>query len=152
MRKLRVDLEDIAAAMETEMSEDPSYLDTETGQVVAIPYELRGEEIFEEEYVEALPAWERDLVPVAREIYEGSDRYASIPTAPSYEEYNLMVAFAASVSDRRLRDLLSGALDGKGAFGRFKRILTAYPAERERARRVLGRAGPGVAERSRHRT
>ena len=131
MRRLRVDLEEIAMAMETQMSEDESYLDMETGEVV-VPHELQGEDIFDEEYVEGLPAWERDLIPLAGEIFQGSNRYASIPKAPSYEKYDLMVAFAESVADARLRELLSVALDGRGAFGRFKRVLPDYPRERER--------------------
>lgn len=132
MRRLRVDLEEIAMAMEMQMSENESYLDTETGEVVMIPHELQGEDVFDEEYVEGLPEWEQDLVPLAREVLQGSERYASIPTAPSYEEYDLMVEFAGSVSDPRLRELLSVALDGRGAFGRFKRVLQDYPGERDR--------------------
>ena len=132
LRRLRVDLEEIAMAMEMQMSEDDSYLDTETGRVVVIPYELRGEDVFDDEYVKGLPDWERDLVPLAREILQGSDRYASIPTAPSYEEYDRMVDFAGSVADPRLRELLFVALDGKGAFGRFKRVLQDHPRERDR--------------------
>lgn len=126
-----MDLEEIAMAMETQMSEHESYLDTETGDVVIVPHELQGEEIFDEEYVEGLPQWEQDLLPLAREILQGSDRYAAIPTAPSYEEYDLMVEFAGSVSDPGLRNLLSVALDGRGAFGRFKRVLQDHPKERE---------------------
>ncbi len=131
MRRLRVDLEDIAMAMETQMSEHESYLDTETGDVAIVPHELQGEEIFDEDYVEGLPQWEQDLVPLVREILDGSGRYAAIPTAPSYEEYDLMVEFAESVSDPRLRNLLSVALDGRGAFGRFKRVLRDHPKEQE---------------------
>jgi hypothetical protein len=127
-----VDLEDIAMAMETQMSEHESYLDTETGDVVIVPHELQGEDIFDEEYVQGLPKWEQDLVPQAKEILQDSDRYAAIPTAPSYEEYDLAVEFAGSVSDPRLRDLLTVALDGKGAFGRFKRVLQDHPRESER--------------------
>ncbi len=82
MRRLRVDLEEIAMAMEMQMSENESYLDTETGEVVMVPHELQGEDIFDEEYVAGLPEWEQDLVPLAREIFQGSDRYAAIPTAP----------------------------------------------------------------------
>lgn len=132
MRRLRVDLEDIAMAMETQMSEHESYLDTETGDVVIVPHELQGEEIFDKDYVEGIPEWEQDLVPLAREILEDSDRYAAIPVAPSYEEYDLMVEFAGSVSDPRLRNLLSVALDGRGAFGRFKRVLQDHPREQGR--------------------
>ncbi len=43
-----------------------------------------------------------------------------------------MVEFAESASDPRLRELLSVALDGRGAFGRFKRVLLDYPRERAR--------------------
>ncbi len=56
----------------------------------------------------------------------------SIPRAESYEEYNLMVEFAATVRDRHLRELLEVALDGRGAFHRFKNVLARYPEERQR--------------------
>ena len=151
MRRLRVDLEDIAMAMETQLSEHESYLDTETGDVVIVPHELQGEEIFDEGYVQGLPKWEQDLVPQAKEMLQDSDRYAAIPTAPSYEEYDLMVEFTGSVSDPRLRDLLTVAIDGKGAFGRFKRVLLDHPRERD-AGRVLRRARPEVASETGHRT
>jgi hypothetical protein len=38
----------------------------------------------------------------------------------------------ASVSDLALRERLLIAIDGKGAFRRFKDVLLAFPAERER--------------------
>lgn len=127
-----VDLEAVALAMEICGSENESYLDTETGEVVVIPLELLDEHIFAEEYVKDLPKWKQDLVPCARPILRGSDRYAVIPTAPSYEEYNLMLEFAASISDPNLRDLLSVALNGTGAPRRFKHILQDYPKEAAR--------------------
>ena len=40
--------------------------------------------------------------------------------------------FAQSIAEPRLRDLLSVALDGRGAFGRFKCVLEDHPRERER--------------------
>lgn len=43
-----------------------------------------------------------------------------------------MVEFTETVSNRRLREKLDIALDGRGAFGRFKRVLENYPEERER--------------------
>ena len=48
-----------------------------------------------------------------------------IPVTPqgSQAAYGDMVDFAASVSDERLRDLLMVALDGPGAFRRFKDVL-----------------------------
>jgi hypothetical protein len=43
-----------------------------------------------------------------------------------------MVEFADSVADRPLREKLELALDGRGAFRRFKNVLAGYPSERER--------------------
>ena len=43
-----------------------------------------------------------------------------------------MVQFAGSVEDSRLRELLEVALDGRGAFRRFKDVLARWPKERER--------------------
>jgi len=55
-----------------------------------------------------------------------------IPQADSHDEYNLMVEFAATVRDQHLREMLEVALDGRGAFRRFKNVLARYPKERQR--------------------
>jgi hypothetical protein len=43
-----------------------------------------------------------------------------------------MAEFAGTVRDVRLRDRLEVALDGRGAFRRFKNALLDFPAERKR--------------------
>jgi ATP/maltotriose-dependent transcriptional regulator MalT len=43
-----------------------------------------------------------------------------------------MAEFAETVGDARLRDRLEVALDGHGAFRRFKNVLLDFLAERER--------------------
>jgi len=60
------------------------------------------------------------------------DRYVQVPRMESYEAYNDMVEFAATVEDPHLSELLELALDGKGAFRRFKAVLARYPEERQR--------------------
>ncbi len=47
-------------------------------------------------------------------------------------EYGWMEEFAGTVGDDRLRDRLEIALDGRGAFRRFKNVLLDAPDERER--------------------
>ncbi len=127
MRRLKVHIGEIAMIMENQNRYDTQYyFDTETGEVVAIPEELMGA-LDEGESCEGLPAWELDLLPQAEEIYRGSDRYVEIPTRPSYEGYNWMVEFADGVKDGKIRRELSIALDGKGAFRRFKNVLRDYP-------------------------
>lgn len=131
MRKLEIDFDEIASLMESDFDLYKYYLDTHTGETVVVPYDLLDSESFDTEEIENLPKWERELVPVVQEILEG-DRYEPIPRVESYQVYDLMAEFAETVSNRRLQRLLSVALDGKGAFGRFKRVMENYPEERER--------------------
>ena len=56
------------------------------------------------------------------------DRYIEVVPLPSSEGYNFRVAFAASVEDRRLRDGLEKALQGKkGVFRRFLDVVRDHP-------------------------
>lgn len=43
-----------------------------------------------------------------------------------------MVDFADSVTDKALQRMLEIALDGRGAFRRFKNVLYDFPEERKR--------------------
>ena len=43
-----------------------------------------------------------------------------------------MQAFIATVEDDHLAELLEVAINGKGAFRRFKDVMLNYPEERER--------------------
>ncbi|RJX17310.1 MAG: hypothetical protein C4570_08330 [Ammonifex sp.] len=132
MRKLEIDFEEIAAIMDEQDLLNGYYVDTLTGDLVVIPSELSELESFDKETIVELPEWERELIPVVQEIQEGSDRYELVPRVYSSEVYDLMVQFAETVSDRQLREKLEIALNGRGAFGRFKRVLGDYPEERER--------------------
>ena len=59
-------------------------------------------------------------------------RYLRIDPVSSREQYRWMERFIATVEDEELRRRLNIAIDGKGAFRRFKDVLLAYPVERER--------------------
>jgi len=57
-----------------------------------------------------------------RERFEGDDWIAG-PDVYEINEYGMMVDFADGVTDPRASELLSVALDGKGAFRRFRDVL-----------------------------
>ncbi|MEW6409233.1 MAG: UPF0158 family protein [Nitrospirota bacterium] len=135
MRKLKIDLDEIVLVME--MSDDfgsINLFDTETGETVNISGEVMSAvESEDEEAINALPEWEKDLVEIAESVLsDETRRYVEIPRKPSYEAYNLMVEFASSVKDSNLREKLDIALDSKGAFRRFKNVLSDYPKEEKR--------------------
>jgi len=50
---------------------------------------------------------------------------------PSYEAYEDLRDFVAQVHDRRAADLLSQAIEGRGAFRRFRDTLFEFPELRE---------------------
>src|SRR5262249_14450560 len=58
--------------------------------------------------------------------------YLRIEPVSSREQYRWMERFIPMVEEPTLRGQLSQAIDGKGAFRRFKDVLPAFTTERER--------------------
>jgi len=58
--------------------------------------------------------------------------YLRVDPVSSREQYRWMERFIATVPDGELRTRLVAAIDGKGAFRRFKDVLLTFPADRER--------------------
>jgi len=115
-RALKIDLEDLCLAMENSSYDLDYYLDLETGEV-----------IFISDYMD-----DANLEELKDRIDENPDRYEPIPKAESSEDYDDMVDFISTVKDEHLVELLEVAIDGKGAFRRFKDVLARYPEEKER--------------------
>jgi hypothetical protein len=59
-------------------------------------------------------------------------RYLRIDPVSSREQYRWMERFIVTVEDEELRRRLNVAIDGKGAFRRFKDALMSHPVDRER--------------------
>jgi hypothetical protein len=118
-RKVPVDWDDLEMALTANPSDWTCYLDVRSGEVqmVSIDRPGDGDEWPSEEKLGAGPA-EEHLIPIE-------------PLGSSVE-YGWMAEFASSVGDTQLRDRLEVALDGRGAFRRFKNVLLDHPAERER--------------------
>lgn len=58
--------------------------------------------------------------------------YLRVDPVSSREQYRWMERFIATVPEGELRPRLVAAIDGKGAFRRFKDVLLTFPADRER--------------------
>ena len=68
---------------------------------------------------------------LAARISRSPSEYLRIEPASSQEQYRWMEQFVALLEHDELRDQLMVAIDGKGAFRRFKDVLVGYPVERE---------------------
>ncbi|MBC7098117.1 hypothetical protein H5T52_03225 [Candidatus Bipolaricaulota bacterium] len=134
--KIKIDLEQLIAAMEDARRDYNEYfLDRKTGEVEAIPEELLRAAGYEdwEETKKGLPGWEKPLAGLVEAIVlEEDPRWINVPFVPTHEVYELMANFAKSLEDEHLGELLDVALDGPGAFRRFKDVLARYPEQLER--------------------
>ncbi len=104
----------LETAFEHNAPETNSYLDLDNGQVVTI--------------VDSRPEDDDKRLLIRR----SSHRFVHLDPASSREQYRWMERFVASVEDGALKERLILAIDGKGAFRRFKDVLLSYPVERDR--------------------
>jgi hypothetical protein len=114
MPPITVNWSDLEIAFERNSPDQESFLDLENGDLLSI---MEGEP---------------DAAARRAKVAATPTRYLRVDPASSREQYRWMERFVASVADPALRDRLLVAIDGKGAFRRFKDVLLAFPAERER--------------------
>jgi hypothetical protein len=118
-RRVPVNWDDLEMALTANPDEWRCYFDVRSGEVQMTLADRFGAD---------------DEWPSEEEIDAGLAAGYLIPVEPlgSAVEYGWMAEFTETVRNARLRDLLEVALDGRGAFRRFKTVLNDYPGERQR--------------------
>lgn len=114
MRNIPIRWNELETAFERNAPDTESFVDARTGEVVVL--------------VDGQP----ECAELRARVIAGGEQYVRIEPASSREQYRWMEQFVVLVEDAALRERLLIAIDGKGAFRRFKDVLLAYPAERER--------------------
>jgi len=112
VREVPVDWEALEDAFENNAPEVHSYLQLGTGEVLRVVDGIADPEMH------------------AR--IAADSNYMRIDPVSSREQYRWMERFIQMLDEGELRDRLSAAIDGKGAFRRFKDVLMAHAPERER--------------------
>ncbi|MBP8972640.1 MAG: hypothetical protein KBH93_02090 [Anaerolineae bacterium] len=147
-RKLKIDLDELVLAFDSSFGETYHYLDRETGEVILVTDDSRfqaeelldqvGEDASLETALAALQdldieEWEKELVTQVISVEMDSEsRYIPVPNQTSHQGYQDMETFIETVADDHLAELLAVAIQGRGAFRRFKDVLQRYPEEHER--------------------
>jgi tetratricopeptide (TPR) repeat protein len=116
---VEVDLQELMFALEDRSPGNVWYIDRKTGDLHCASEDLPDEEL-----------------PVPREELEDDTRFVPVESEETGRAFRDMEEFTETVRQPALRQRLRDALAGKGAFGRFKRVLADHPAERERWFRV----------------
>ncbi len=114
MPPITVNWSDLEIAFERNSPEQESFLDLENGDLLSVT------------------DGEPDAAARKAKVADHPSQFLRVDPASSREQYRWMERFVTSVADEVLRDRLLVAIDGKGAFRRFKDVLLAFPAERER--------------------
>lgn len=131
MKKLKVDIDDIALAMETSNELEGSiwYLDTDTGEVIHIDSSVMEDiEDEDDEAIDDYPEWMKEMAEVANVVLaDNRGRFKEIPEITSHESYRIMERFILDIKDESIRNRLFGAIKGKGAFRRFKDTISEWP-------------------------
>jgi hypothetical protein len=105
--------DDLTAAFENNAPDVHSFLNVTTGHVLRV--------------VDGSPGADDILARISRD----PDAIV-VEAVSSRDQYRWMERFIETTEDAELRDRLTAAIDGKGAFRRFKDVLLSYPDERER--------------------
>jgi len=125
---IRVKLDEIIDGLESQSDESSSFLNKKTGEVVLMTdYAMRAAE--DDEPLEYLEDWERDLVAIAREISAETGQYIPLPTKFDIDEYSIMERFCMSLDNQEISDILCDLIRGSGAFRRFKDAIYRYGIE-----------------------
>jgi hypothetical protein len=111
-REVPVDWEALEDAFENNAPEVHSYLHLTTGEVLRVVDGVADPQMH------------------VRIASDGN--YLRIDPVSSREQYRWMERFIPMIEDPDLRGKLTQAIDGKGAFRRFKDVLMSYGPERER--------------------
>ena len=114
-RKLRVDMNDLLDSMSMP-DEGPNFcLDLDTGAIEMDGFDEDSD--FDDNVDDEAGPGDPDVSP----------NRLPLPRFAGHEEYDLMSRFAASLDERDLRRQLEAALEGKGAFRRFRDFVSSYP-------------------------
>jgi len=132
MKKLKVDIDDIAVAMEfsSTLEESFRYLDTETGKVIYVDSTVMDDvEEGNEGEIEDYPDWMKEMAEDTKLVLDDDkERFREITEITSYEAYKVMEDFIYTIKDRKIQNILSRAIQGRGSFRRFKDTIAEWPA------------------------
>jgi hypothetical protein len=115
---LKVKITKIADELQMQFDESSAYLNTADGEVYIVSYEeLSAAE--ENDPIENFPEWQQENIRIAQQIICG-ENFIELPSQYDIHEYTIMGKFSYSIHDSKISEALQIAIQGKGAFRRFK--------------------------------
>ncbi len=116
----KVRISDIVDEMTMQFDESRSLLNIETGEIVFIQDEFLRRAEDDESIDDEEQGWMQEAMELAYDIIESVDKYHELPSTYEINEYRIMEAFCFTVKNEGKKNQLLRAIQGKGAFRRFK--------------------------------
>lgn len=138
----KIELTKIADELEMVPEEWSSYWNRRTGEVIHLPNdalsaaedegddESAEDEDDAEESAEFKGDFDEEMLEEARAIVSDDQGvFVELPSKFDIDEYRIMRDFCYSVTNKQISDVLCDAIQGRGAFGRFKACIRQHGIE-----------------------
>jgi len=117
---VKINLKELAEQMDFMMDEWSYFVNRKTGEIVSVEDRHLGFAEDPGEIPERIAEWERDAIEQAASLLDSWDDLIHFPSKYDLNEYAMMEDFIRCVKDPHIRDCLGIAIEGRGAFRRFK--------------------------------
>lgn len=127
---LPVHLKDVVDEMDMIGDETVAYIHRRTGELIGLTSEAMALAEDDGEDISPSHDWLEEMVNQARQIISDRD-YVELPDKFEINEYGIMERYCDTVEDERARRALLKAINGKGAFRRFKDEISELELQKD---------------------
>src|SRR5690625_5317788 len=111
--------------LESQSFDNRVFIHRKTGEIVNMLAEFLTQAEDGEEPDESIPEWHKEMLTLANEIIENEHMYKPLPEF-EIDEYRMMERFCFTVRDSEKEAALLDAIQGSGAFRRFKDLVHRF--------------------------
>ncbi|MGG2027010.1 UPF0158 family protein [Gottfriedia sp. S16(2024)] len=124
----KVKIKDIIEEMEMQFEGYRSFVKIRTGEVFSVSEDdlIDAED---EKTMDDLQDWQIENLEIANEIVENYEDYKELPSKYEIDEYKMVKDFCLTVKDVKVQKILLIAIEGKGAFRKFKDTVIEFNIE-----------------------
>ncbi len=122
---MAVNLQELIQEMDMQFDDWNTYVYRNTGEIISVDSRFLGM-IEDDEDTSSLLDWEKEQFALAEKVIEEWSDMVSLPSQYELREYDTMEMFAEAYPDERIQDYLLTAIQGRGAFRRFKDTLHRF--------------------------
>ncbi|SDM78471.1 Uncharacterised protein family (UPF0158) [Paenibacillus sp. yr247] len=126
-----VKLDDLVSEIELNIDDTFTFINTKTGEVITLMREEIGA-AEDEKPIGKFPEWQRENIEKAISIVEDEDGiYVDFTLRNDINEYEMIEDFIGTLVDEDIREELYEAIQGRGAFRRFKDGIIEHGVDKQ---------------------